>query len=134
VKFDHGSACARALRNRDTIVIDDIMTDEQFSPYREIGCRAGIRSVLSTPLVSSSDALLGVLSVHFAMAQRPTDMQVRGMTEAAELAADEIIRLRAINGDGMLNALNVLQQSREAIITAEKLISHDVLLPAINLR
>jgi len=134
VKFDHGSACARALRNRDTIVIDDIMTDEQFSPYREIGCRAGIRSVLSTPLVSSSGALLGVLSVHFTMAQRPTDMQVRGMTEAAELAADEIIRLRAINGDGMLNALDVLQQSREAIITAEKLISRDVLLPAINLQ
>ena len=134
VKFDHGSACARALRNRDTIVIDDIMTDEQFSPYREIGCRAGIRSVLSTPLVSSSGALLGVLSVHFTMAQRPTDMQVRGMTEAAELAADEIIRLRAINGDGMLNALGVLLQSREAIITAEKLISRDVLLPAINLQ
>jgi len=133
-KFDHGSACARALRNRDTIVIDDIMTDEQFSPYREIGCRAGIRSVLSTPLVSSSGALLGVLSVHFTMAQRPTDMQVRGMTEAAELAGDEIIRLRAINGDGMLNALDVLQQSREAIITAEKLISRDVLLLAINLR
>jgi GAF domain-containing protein len=134
VKFDHGSACARALRNRDTIVIDDIMTDEQFSPYREIGCRAGIRSVLSTPLVSSSGALLGVLSVHFTMAQRPTDMHVRGMTEAAESAADEIIRLRAINGDGMLNALDVLQQSRDAIITAEKLISRDVLLPAINLR
>ena len=134
VKFDHGSACARALRNRDTIVIDDIMTDEQFSPYREIGCRAGIRSVLSTPLVSSSGALLGALSVHFTMAQRPTDMQVRGMTEAAELAADEIIRLRAINGDGMLNALGVLLQSREAIITAEKLISRDVLLPAINLQ
>jgi hypothetical protein len=55
---------------------------------------------------------------------------VRGITEAAELVANAIIRLRAINGEGMLDALDVLQQSREAIITAEKLLSRDVLLPA----
>jgi GAF domain-containing protein len=132
VKFDHASACARALRNRDTIVIDDIMADKQFSPYREIACRAGVRAVLSVPLVSSSGAALGALSIHFPTVQRPTDIQVRGMTEAAELAANAIIRLRAINGERMLNALDVMHQSREAIITAEKLLSRDVLLPATD--
>jgi len=133
VEFDHGSACARALRNRDTIVIDDIMADKQFAPYREIACRAGVRAVLSTPLVSSSGAALGVLSVHFPIVQRPTDIQMRGMTEAAQLAANAIIRLRAINGKIMPNALDVLQQSRKAIITAEKLLSRDPLSPAIDL-
>jgi len=133
VKFDHGSAYARALRNRDATVIDDIMADKQFSPYREIAFRAGVRAVLPTPLVSSGGAAVGVLSIHFPIVHRPTDIQVRGMTEAAELAADAIIRLRAINGEGMLNARDVLQQSREAIITAEKLLSRDLLLPAIDL-
>jgi GAF domain-containing protein len=129
VKFDHGSACARALRNRDTIVINDIMTDEQFSPYREIGCRAGIRAVQSTPLVSSSGALLGVLSVHFMMVQRPTDMQVRGMTEAAGLAANAIIRLRAGNDQNNLRkSRDALQSSQEMIVTAQKLLSRGILL------
>lgn len=85
---------------------------------------------MSTPLVSSGSAALGVLSIHFPIVQRPTDIQARGITGAAELAANAIIRLRAINGEGMLDALDVLQQSREAIITAEKLLSRDVLLPA----
>jgi len=133
VKVEDGSACARALRNCETIIIDDIMADKQFSPYREIACRAGVRAVLSTPLVSSSGAALGVLSVHFPIVQRPTDIQMRGMTEAAQLAANAIIRLRAINGKIMPNALDVLQQSRKAIITAEKLLSRDPLSSAIDL-
>ena len=61
VKVEHGSVCARALRNREATVIDDIMVDEPFSPYRDIAYRAGIRAVQSVPLVSSSGAALGVL-------------------------------------------------------------------------
>jgi GAF domain-containing protein len=124
VKAEDGSACARALRNRGAIVIEDIMADMQFSPYRDIACRAGVRAVRSVPLVSSSGAALGVLSIHFRTVHRPTDMQVRGMTEAAELAANAIIHLRAINGDGkMLDSLDLLQKSLEAIDNAEKLLS-----------
>jgi GAF domain-containing protein len=124
VKVEHGSACARALRNRETIVIDDIMADTQFSPYREVACRAGVRAVQSVPLVSSSGAALGVLSIHFPIVRRPTDRQVLGMTEAAELAANAIIHLRAIDGgEKMLDSLDLLQKSREAIVNAEKLLS-----------
>jgi GAF domain-containing protein len=132
VKLDHASACARALRNRDAIVIEDVMADEPFAPCREIVWRAGVRAVLSTPLISTNGAALGVLSVHFPAVHRPTDMQVRGMIEAAGLAANEIIRIRATNGEKMLNAPEVVQKSREAIATAEKLLSRDVLLPAIE--
>jgi GAF domain-containing protein len=67
VKVEEGSACARASRNRDVIIIDDIMVDRQFSPYTEIARRAGVRAVQSVPLVSSSGALVGVLSTHFTM-------------------------------------------------------------------
>lgn len=124
VKVEHGSACARALRNRGTVVIEDITADKQFWPYRDIAWRAGVRAVQSVPLVSSSGAALGVLSIHFRTVRRPTDIQVRGMTEATELAANAIIHLRAINGDGkMLDSLDLLQKSLDAIGNAEKLLS-----------
>jgi hypothetical protein len=67
------------------------------------------------------------------MVHRPTDMQVRGISEAAELAANAIVRLRTINGEKMLNAPEVLQKSRDAIVAAEELLSRDLLRPAINL-
>jgi GAF domain-containing protein len=131
VKVEDGSACARALRNCETIIIDDIMADEQLSPYREIACRAGVRAVQSVPLVSSGGAALGVLSIHFPIVHRPTDIQVLGMTEAAKLAANAIIHLRVANGDGKMlesrellrNSLDLLRKSREAIVNAEKLLS-----------
>jgi GAF domain-containing protein len=130
VKVEDWSACARALRNCETVVIDDIMADKQFSPYREIACHAGVRAVQSVPLVSSSGAALGVLSVHFPMVHRPTDIQVLGMTEAAKLAANAMIHLRVVNGDGKMldlrellrNSLDLLQKSREAIVNAEKML------------
>jgi GAF domain-containing protein len=124
VKVEHGSACARALRNRETIVIDDMMADQQFSPYREIAGRAGVRAVLSVPLVSSSGAALGVLSIHFPEVRRPTDIQTLGMMEAANLAANAIIRLRAFDdSEKMFNSLDLLRKSRQAIVNAEKLLS-----------
>jgi len=95
VELEHSSACARALRDRDSVVIEDIVADPQFSPCLDVVRRAGVQAVQSTPLVSSSGALVGILSTHFPMPHRPTDMQMRIMKEAGQLAANTIIRLRA---------------------------------------
>ena len=35
VKLQDGTACARALRNRDAIIIEDVTLDPQFAPCRE---------------------------------------------------------------------------------------------------
>ncbi len=94
VELDHGTACGRALKGRTTVVIDDVMADPEFSPYREVAGRAGFRAVQSTPLVSRSGAFVGVLSTHFGAVGRPTCSQLERLQEAAELAANAIIRLR----------------------------------------
>jgi GAF domain-containing protein len=65
------SACARALRKRSSIVIEDITTDRQFVPCCEILMRAGVRAVQSTPMISSSGALMGILSTHLPILHRP---------------------------------------------------------------
>lgn len=44
-----GSACARTLRRRESIIIPDVMWDIEFTPYQTIACRAGVRAVQSTP-------------------------------------------------------------------------------------
>jgi len=124
VELKHGSACGRALRGRGTIAIDDIMTDQDFAPYRDVAGRAGVRAVESTPLVSSSGALVGVLSTHFPIVQRLTDLQRRGLKEAAELAANAIIRLRANDRRGRIqSSLVSLEQSYRALDDAERLLA-----------
>jgi GAF domain-containing protein len=125
VKLQDGTACVRALRNREAIIIEDVTLDPQFTPCREIISRAGFRAVQSTPLISSSDALVGVLSTHFAMPHRPTDQQMLAIKNAAQLVANAIIHLRAPTAmeEILSSSMTLLQQSRDALITTEAVLS-----------
>jgi GAF domain-containing protein len=140
VKLEDSSACARALRNRDSVIIEDIIADPQFSPCLEIARRAGIRAVQSTPLVSSNGALVGILSTHFPSQHRPTDVQIDAMKAAGQLAANTIIRLRAgasndsanqpnrrFNhiGERLLKSQKLVVESRETIVRTDILLARD---------
>jgi GAF domain-containing protein len=95
VRIEDGSAYGRALRNREAIVIEDIMTDDEFTPCRKVLSRAGLRAVQSTPLISSSGALLGIMSTHFTAPHRPTRIELRELQHAAQIAANALIRVGA---------------------------------------
>jgi GAF domain-containing protein len=95
VNCQDSCACARALATRAPIVIGDVMSDTAFAPYRDIADRAGFRAVQSTPLISSSSALVGMVSTHFPAAHAPTDQELASLREAGRRAADMIIAQRA---------------------------------------
>src|SRR5215475_8008650 len=46
VGMQHGSVCARALRERRPMLVDDVLADAAFEPYRAVAGRAGFRAVL----------------------------------------------------------------------------------------
>jgi GAF domain-containing protein len=125
VRIADGSACARALRDREAIVIEDIMADKEFSPCRQIVSHAGIRAVQSTPIISSSGAFLGVVSTHFAVPRRPTKIELRELQHAAQIAANALIRFEARRRsiDEQINrSLMLMEQSREEIARVDRLI------------
>jgi GAF domain-containing protein len=70
VRVDEPSACGRAFRQRQRVVIQDIMTDLFFAPYVSIARANGFQSVQSTPILANSGNVLGVLSTHFAQANQ----------------------------------------------------------------
>jgi GAF domain-containing protein len=92
VRADDGSACGRSLRSQTPILIEDVDRDAEFAPFRAIAAKAGFRSVLSTPMISSSGAFVGVLSTHFARpgasGGRNTALTMAHMRRAADLIAD----------------------------------------------
>jgi GAF domain-containing protein len=123
VKLGEGSACARALGNRASIIIADITSDPKFLPCFEIVRRAGIRAVQSTPLVSNSGALVGVLSTHFETVHCPTEAQMAAVQGIARCAANAIIRERAsANIDRVKTSTTLVRQSRAAIRRADMLL------------
>jgi GAF domain-containing protein len=122
VRIEHGSACARALRCRQAIVIEDITADEEFKCCREIVSQAGVRAVQSTPMISSSGAILGIVSTHFPVCHRPTKMELHNLQHTAQVAANAIVRARAhqcSSAERIDTSMALLRDARDVIARAE---------------
>jgi PAS domain S-box-containing protein len=88
---DTGAACGRAMELREQVIIEDVETDPEYAPHRQIAASAGFRAVQSTPLFSRSGEFLGILSTHFRQPQRPplrdlhfTDLYARHAAQIIE--------------------------------------------------
>ncbi len=94
VSAAHDTACGRALRNGERVIIEDVELDVAFASFREIARKAGFRSVVSVPLRGIGGAAVGMLSAHFAEPRRFADHELQLMESFARLAAAFIERVR----------------------------------------
>ena len=64
--------CALALQTHQRVIVEDVTESEIFAGHDalEVLLDAGVRSVQSTPLISSAGKLLGMISTHFAATRR----------------------------------------------------------------
>ena len=91
VDANESSACGLALRAGPRIVIEDVKTDRDFAPHREIAASTGFRAVQSTPLFDrNSSKPLGMLSTHFRKPRRASERELRLTDLYARQAADVI--------------------------------------------
>jgi len=85
-----GGAAGNAFAQHCRWIIEDVESDPGFEPFRQGARAAGFRSVHSTPIVTRTGALLGVISVHFAHKRRPTQRDMQVADVCARHAADAI--------------------------------------------
>jgi GAF domain-containing protein len=83
-----GTVCARAYRERRPIIVQDVETDQDFAPFRAAARRSGFRAAQSTPLITSREAVIGVVSTHFAHAYEPTPIEMAILADYSRIAAD----------------------------------------------
>ncbi len=92
---DHHSACGRALKTGQPVVIEDVDLDDAYAPMRTLARQTGYRAVHATPLRSQSNELLGVLSLHFRRPCKPSAGTIRMLDLYAQQAGNVIQRLQA---------------------------------------
>ena len=97
VVSQQASACAASMESRERVIVEDVLESKIFAgtPSLQVLLEAGVRAVQSTPLVSSSGNLLGMISTHYAMPHRPQQREVRLMDLLARQAADYLERKQA---------------------------------------
>jgi PAS domain S-box-containing protein len=90
------AACGTALQTTTRVVIEDVTTSPVFVGTRalEVLLAAGVRAVQSTPLVSRSGRIVGMLSTHSRRPHRPGSRDLRVIDLLARQAADWIERTR----------------------------------------
>ena len=106
------SACGRALRSGQRIVIEDVEQDPPYAPMCSIARTAGYRSVVSAPLISADGEPLGMISTHFPSPHRPTDQELHRLDLYVRQAADYILRCKADE------ALHQSEERFRALVTA----------------
>lgn len=85
-----GSTCGMALAAKRAVVIEDVETEPAYAPSLDEARAAGYRAVLSTPLLTGSGKLVGMLSTQFRHARRFSEHDFRLVDICARQAADAI--------------------------------------------
>jgi hypothetical protein len=97
VQAGDAAACGAAMREKRRVTIEDVQTDRLLSgqPSQQVLLDAGVRAVQSTPLLTSSGELLGIISTHFARPRRFETHDMRWMDLLAQQAADYLQRIES---------------------------------------
>ena len=94
VPITSGTTCARAARHRVPILVPDVTTDAEWTPYLSFSEEAGIGGLLSLPLLSRTGELFGVTSCHFAGLAKPSETALNLASVSCKFASDAIVELR----------------------------------------
>jgi len=91
------TSCKAAMESRERVVVEDMLESKIFAGTAELQVLldAGVRAVQSTPFLSSSGKLLGMVSTYYATPHRPRERELRLMDLLARQAADYLERKQA---------------------------------------
>jgi GAF domain-containing protein len=91
--FEAVTVCAKAVRAREQVVVSDVAAAHEFGPRRDTLVGAGVRAVLSTPMISTTGAFLGVLSMYFSRVHSPAELERHAVKAVARMGADAAVRI-----------------------------------------
>jgi PAS domain S-box-containing protein len=126
INRDSGTSCGMALAAGRRVVVADIECSVFMAgtPDLDVSRRAGIRAMHSTPLVSRSGRLLGMISTHWQKPHSPTELELRSLDVLARQAADLIERVQVETNlresEQRLQWLaSIVESSHDAIISKD---------------
>jgi len=97
VRVDSESTCGAALRTGERVIVEDIETCDFMAGTADLDAyrKSGIRAVQSTPLISRSGRVLGMISSHWREPHLPSERDWRLLGVITRQAADLIERNEA---------------------------------------
>lgn len=76
-----------AALNRETVIVENILVDDKWVKFRKLASEYGFAACWATPIVSSSDKVMGMFDVYYATPYLPNGSDLKAMELAGHLAA-----------------------------------------------
>lgn len=121
------SACGRAVRAGERVIIEDVHIDAGYAPHRAIAAAEGYRAVQSTPIRGRDGQALGMLSTHFRAPHRPSDRELQLTDLYLRMVSDFIARAR--DAESVRAARDLATRANEAKSRFLATASHDLRQP-----
>jgi PAS domain S-box-containing protein len=87
-------SCGAAAYLRERVIVRDLATHPNWAPYRDLALQHGLRACWSTPIFSSTGAVLGTFAMYYREPRNPTDQELSWTDDATHIAAIAIERDR----------------------------------------
>jgi PAS domain S-box-containing protein len=124
---DDPSACSAAMQLGQRIIVEDVTTSPIFvgQPSMNVLIDAGVRAVISTPLISSAGNLLGMISTHYCRPHRSNERELGLVDLLARQAADYLERKHAEEVQQIL--VRELEHRSNNLLAIIQVIAHQTL-------
>jgi two-component sensor histidine kinase len=120
---DNASSSGLAMREKKQIIVDDVLTSDVVGQSaQKTALLAGVRGVVSTPLISSKAELLGMLSIHYARPGRPGERELRLLNILIRQASDYLERKQSEQTNKTI--LNELQHRSNNLLAVVQSLAH----------
>ena len=121
------SACGRAVRQGERVIIEDVEQDEGYVPHRGLAAAEGYRAVQATPIRGRDGHAIGMLSTHFREPHRPSDRELQLTDLYLRMVSDFISRAR--DAETVRTARDLATRANEAKSRFLATASHDLRQP-----
>ena len=112
-----------AACQKEPVIVSHILTDPLWVGYRELAARHGLRACWSTPILSTTGQVLGIVAMYHRAARSPNSQELQLLKRATRLAAFAIERKQAENEVRQLSGRLLQLQDEERRRIAREL--HD---------
>lgn len=86
--------CGAAAHERRQVVVADIARDNRWGHYREQLLSHGLRACYSTPIIASTDELLGTIAIYYRCIHQPCEAELQQIKRSSFLTSIAIERAK----------------------------------------